>query len=212
MCKYMCNNLLFDALPCSVGGNSGAAASNPQAWTCSWGGQLSSSDWPWPRVTYTSENTRNTARALRRSLSDPASFGCTCALRLAGYLQSDPVSAFKHSCSVRRAMPPASEHCWDHGAARRVHPCGAPARCVRRCSSALPAELLQRCRNGGRGGVSADNERLQCAVTPGPADDTARGQISRWSSTIHRWTSACTVRMTYAGFVSIRFDPAPADQ
>ena len=108
-------------------------------------------------------------------------------------------------------MAPASEHCWDHGMARRVHPCGAPARCVRRCSIALPADLLQRCRNGGRGGVSADNERLQCAVTPGPADDTARGQISCWSSTIHRWTSVCTVLMTYAGFVSIRFDPAPAD-
>ena len=51
----MCNNLLFDAFSATLfsGGEFGAAASNPQAWTCSWGGQLSSSDWPWPRVPYT---------------------------------------------------------------------------------------------------------------------------------------------------------------
>ena len=46
-------------------------------------------------------------------------------------------SAFKHSCWVHRAMAPASEHCWDHGTARRVHPCDAPARCVLTCCSAV---------------------------------------------------------------------------
>jgi hypothetical protein len=144
MCKYMCNNLLFDALPCSVGGNSGAAASNPQAWTCSWGGQLSSSDWPWPRVTYTSENTRNTARALRRSLSDPASFGCTCALRLAGYLQSDPVhSSTAARCAARCPRPQNTA-----GIMARLDGCiravlrhavcaAAPAHCLLNCCSAV---------------------------------------------------------------------------
>ena len=139
----MCNNLLFDALPCSVGGNSGAAASNPQAWTCSWGGQLSSSDWPWPRVPYTSENTRNTARALRRSLSAPASFGCLCPA-VGWYLQSDPVhSSTAARCAARWPRPQntAGIMAWLDGCIRAVlrHAvcAAAPSHCLLTCYSAV---------------------------------------------------------------------------